>query len=179
MLFRQEMLSKNIPEVDACKLASEKSSIIGRMWRDAPKEVQDEYARKALIEKQMHAEKYPGYVYQPKPKAMKGKPTRSRQQHEMQQYPGCARTDSSSSKTSLQHTPYARSDSKDAVALKSARDKGKRRSDAPTWSRRAASNGSVSALVQHPYGGSKHELTVFIAQPRIWSLQPLSISIYK
>lgn len=73
MIYRKEMLSKDIPEIQAAYNSAAKSGVISKMWQSEPPEVKAEYGRKAAEEKARHAEKYPGYKYQPRPRAAKGK----------------------------------------------------------------------------------------------------------
>ncbi|RKP39029.1 putative HMG box protein, partial [Dimargaris cristalligena] len=42
------------------------SKIIGKMWREEPKLVKDEYHRRAEEEKTTHATTYPDYKYSPR-----------------------------------------------------------------------------------------------------------------
>ncbi|GAA5874534.1 hypothetical protein JCM1840_002222 [Sporobolomyces johnsonii] len=53
-------------EVESQAKASDVSKLIAAMWRQESAEVRAEYAQRASIEAEAHAEKYPGYCYRPK-----------------------------------------------------------------------------------------------------------------
>ncbi|KAG5640905.1 hypothetical protein DXG03_006679 [Asterophora parasitica] len=69
MLYRADMAPTLPASVDGKQGTI--SKIIAQRWRSETSEVRAEYGRRALKEKSEHEEKYPGYKYRPRTKAMK------------------------------------------------------------------------------------------------------------
>ncbi|KAI0331198.1 HMG-box [Cubamyces sp. BRFM 1775] len=71
LIYRSEKvkeLLQRLPE-GAVLHQSEASRFIGPMWASEPREVRAEFERRAEAAKEEHARLYPGYRYQPMPKA--------------------------------------------------------------------------------------------------------------
>ncbi|KAJ8486987.1 hypothetical protein ONZ51_g4488 [Trametes cubensis] len=75
LIYRAEKvkeLHRTLPE-GAVLVQSEASRLISPMWASEPREVRAEFERRAEAAKEEHARLYPGYKYQPVPKAEREK----------------------------------------------------------------------------------------------------------
>ncbi|GAA5877090.1 hypothetical protein JCM1840_005307 [Sporobolomyces johnsonii] len=64
--YRSACLKELVERGHAPTRQSDVSKLIATMWRQETPEVRAQYAQRATIEAEAHAEKYPGYCYKPK-----------------------------------------------------------------------------------------------------------------